>query len=1051
MYFKQLAAAISLLFIMDTTIAQYPTIRDTTVNMKTYGFGDPNPVADMNRIYPYFRFDTYSDSAEYRDWKMVILENEFIKVFVCPEVGGKVWGAIEKSTGKEFLYFNDVVKFRDVATRGAWTSGGLEYNFGVIGHSPSGATPVDYALRTNADGSVSCVVGAIDLSSRTKWTVEIKLAKERAFFETHVAWMNMNSTPVSFYHWMNAAAKAAGNLEFLYPGKKRIGHGGEVGEWPIDNDRDISWYDNNDFGIYKSYHIINSYSDVFGGYWHDDNFGFGHYATYDDKPGRKIWIWGLSDQGMIWEDLLTDQKGQYIEYQSGKLFNQTAHSSSTTPFKHREFFPHDTERSTEIWFPIKGTKGMVAASEYAVLNMERNGGEISIWLSALQPLATDLVVKSTDDKVITKIPISLSPLELHHQKIPWNEGESFQIELGDKWLLYASEEQVNDLDRPYLAPEGFDWSSAYGWYVKGLELEKQRRYAEAYEAYLQGLDTDSLFAPLLGRMALSYFRKQDHSKAVSYARQAMALDTYDDLANYVYGLASKALGHTVEAKSGFSIASQSPAFRSASFTELAKLHLVSGDNTKALDYAKKALAFNSSNMVAMEINALVLRIQHDKVNAKHMLDAIYQLDATSEFRLFEQYRWNMIGKNGVVSAITNELPSESYLELASRYLSYGQEADARTVLGFAPDHPIVAFWMAYLDEDKRQQETERALRMKIDLIFPHRPETAKVLMTLKETNPHWKIDYYLGLYQWSIGNIQHAKQLFEGCSDLPDEVPFYLAKIRLFSDDTAACKSSLEKATQLGGHQWRTGLAWISFHMRNNQWNDANEKAADLYSNYPDRYDVGLAYAKALLRNGNHRKCLSLLEGLSVLPFEGSTEGRNIYFEACIRSAMQCLEDNDFKGMITFANDAKRWPKNIGVGKPYDVDERLQNYLLSLAYARLGDAEAAKAHLEKVAAHETPGYLNESATAYFQLTALKQLGEDRKLDAALSRFAGLSLTNRYVAWATAQFNATTEAARIRQEIQSQDQVVQAYDTKFVDQDFELVLDIIDQLATATCK
>ena len=83
-------------------------------------------------------------------------------------------------------------------------------------------------------------------------------------------------------------------------------------------------YENNDFGIYKSYHVINSYSNFFGGYWHDDDFGFGHYSDYDDKPGKKIWIWGLSDQGMIWEDLLTDNNGQYIEYQAGKLFNQAA-------------------------------------------------------------------------------------------------------------------------------------------------------------------------------------------------------------------------------------------------------------------------------------------------------------------------------------------------------------------------------------------------------------------------------------------------------------------------------------------------------------------------------------------------------------------------------------------------------------------------------------------------------------------------------------------------------------------------------------------------------
>ncbi len=52
------------------------------------------------------------------------------------------------------------MKFRNIALRGPWTSGGIEFNFGVIGHTPSTATPVDYVLRENPDGSVSCWVGS---------------------------------------------------------------------------------------------------------------------------------------------------------------------------------------------------------------------------------------------------------------------------------------------------------------------------------------------------------------------------------------------------------------------------------------------------------------------------------------------------------------------------------------------------------------------------------------------------------------------------------------------------------------------------------------------------------------------------------------------------------------------------------------------------------------------------------------------------------------------------------------------------------------------------
>ena len=86
---------------------------------------------------------------------------------ILPELGGKVWGAIDKSNGNEFIYKNDVLKFRDIAMRGPWTSGGIEFNFGIIGHHPSTASKVDFYTETLGDGTQVCVVGTMDLPSRT--------------------------------------------------------------------------------------------------------------------------------------------------------------------------------------------------------------------------------------------------------------------------------------------------------------------------------------------------------------------------------------------------------------------------------------------------------------------------------------------------------------------------------------------------------------------------------------------------------------------------------------------------------------------------------------------------------------------------------------------------------------------------------------------------------------------------------------------------------------------------------------------------------------------
>lgn len=117
--------------------------------------------------------------------------------------------------------------------RGAWTSGGIEFNYGIIGHTPNCSTPVDYVTRVNADGCVSCIIGTLDLVTRTNWRVEINLPVDKAYFTTRSFWHNATAVPAPYYHWSNAAVSSEGNLEFVAPGNKYIGHAGETGAWPM--------------------------------------------------------------------------------------------------------------------------------------------------------------------------------------------------------------------------------------------------------------------------------------------------------------------------------------------------------------------------------------------------------------------------------------------------------------------------------------------------------------------------------------------------------------------------------------------------------------------------------------------------------------------------------------------------------------------------------------------------------------------------------------------------------------------------------------------------
>lgn len=1016
-------------------------VHEEKVTMDSYLFGDPDPVVNINRIYPYFRFDAYSAKAVKKTWNMIVLENDFIKVYIAPEVGGKIWGAIEKSTGKEFLYFNHVAKFRDVAMRGAWSSGGLEYNFGDIGHLPTCSTPVDYALKNYPDGHVACVVGAIDLPSRTKWNVEIRLGPNDGFFETIATWANNSSLPCTYYHWMNAAAKASGNLEFIYPGACQIGHGGELGNWPHDEGHEIRFYDHNDFGFYKSYHVINSFSDFFGGYWHDDDFGYGHHCAYDDMPGKKLWIWGLSRQGMIWEDLLTDHDGQYIEYQAGKLFNQAAYSSTFTPFKHKEFLPGDTDVMKEIWFPLKGTKGMVDASRKGILNVVRKNGKVTIYVSALSPMEENLNIQSGKEKLGSK-KITLPTLGLFTTTFDLADAKPLTVEVGKSGLTYTSDPNGILTDRPLKLSSRVNWNSAYGLYTRGLESEKQRIYDEAISFYQKSLKKDPGFLPAINRLAMALYRKMDYRGADRLVREALAIDTYDPEANYLFGLVSDILGNANDAMSGFSIAAASVAYRSAAYTRLAEIYLKEKRFGDAVQYAKRALSFNENSFTALEVAAIAYRKAGMRKKALGACKRISDIDRTNHIYRFERLFMGLDKNTDFTEVITNELPFETYLEIALEYYRYGCQSEALWVLSYAPEHPVVLLWKAFLNKKERQTLLDRALAIKVDGIFPHRQETADLLKKLLETNDNWKLHYYYALCLWCKGQNDLAAQQFQLCGDAPDSAAFYLGKAKLFSGDKSVVAKSLQRARKLAPADWRAAYATIQYDLANGLNQDAYKLSEEFSKKHPENSMLGMAYAQSLIRLGRYDACVSFLENYEVLPFEGATVGRDMYHEACIRRAYAALNEKNYKDALLFAQKAKLWPDNLGVGRPYEVDERLDDYLAAYALECSGKKDEAIALYRKIASYRHPERQNENTKLYLQFLAMEKCGEREKglarIDSAIQAFP----ENEYLRWVKAEAHKDSSADQIRKEIISTPIIARPYDTRFIDVEFKLVTDFI---------
>ena len=1034
--------------LLQPLFAQQATVTETVETVKTYPFSDPDPVADPSDLfYPYFRFDGFSAKGTDRQWKVVSLENDYIKLTLFPEIGGKIWGAVDKTTGKEFIYNNHVVKFRDIAMRGPWTSGGIEFNFGIIGHAPTSSTPVDYVTRQKPDGSVSCYVSSYELVTRTLWTVEVNLPKDKAYFTTTTTWHNSSSIDQPYYQWMNAGYPAAGNVEFCYPGTNYIGHGGELHSFPLDEQgRDISWYEKNDFGNSKSYHIVGKYNDFYGAYWHDNDFGSIHHADYDEKLGMKIFLWGLSREGGIWEDLLTDTNGQYIELQSGRMYNQPASNSSLTPYKHTAFGPQATDRWTEYWFPVKGIKGVSKASRIGALNVLREDGFLKLYFSPLQKLSTTIKLYE-GEKEMNSIPLNCGVLETWKDSIPLNKAVAagrLKVVVGEDLLVYSEVPSDNITSRPKQLPADFDWSSAYGLYTQGEQWMNQKVLDKAEKFLLLSLEKDPYFVPALTDLASLYYRQGRYDEALARCETALSINTYDGDVNYLYGLCNMALGNHTDAKDGFSVASYSPGVRSAAYEKLAEMYLMDRNWTKAEHYALRSKEFNQMNLSADHVLMVVYRKTNQPEKAKALIDPLLEDLPLYHAARFEQlYQGEGSGHpiDDLQSLIRNELPFETYMELAEWYESVGCTEEALSLLSCAGNYPIALYKQAYLlhqagNDDESRGMLQRAGALSPAMVFPFRPSSLKALEWAKTVQPDWKIDYYEALIRWANQDKAKALELLENCGEA-DYAPFYLSRASLKEGESRL--ADLLKAEQIE-MSWRTGFALINHYVANNQWQKAVETGKKYTKKYPSNYYIGLKYAKALCETGQYQPCISLLSRMQVLPNEGSYAGRAVYREANLYRAMEQLSHKNYKQVVKSVETSKEWPENLGVGKPYDnmIDNRLEDYLEAKAAAGQGDSRKTSALLAAVADYTISRSHFESGNLLSAL-ALRESGKVQEADHMVAAWSTDFPENRVVQWCTAIYRGEKEKAVGMLQSRNDQTNTTPWEASFRDSNFDLIV------------
>lgn len=937
-----------LLFLASAASAQKSKIREVNRPMTTFPYSDPDPVAKIGRVFPYFRYDGFTNKSVIQSWKMVELENDYIRLSVLPEMGGKVWEAFEKSENYPFVFTTKAVKFRDIALRGPWTTGGLEFNFGDIGHGTTVSTPVDYFTRTNSDGSVSCFIGATDWASRTTWRVEIRLEPDKAYFTTRSWWYNNTPVEQEFYHWINAGFKAAGDLEFIFPGTHYIGHGGKGDTWPVDSmGRKISFYRHNDFGSYKSYHIIGHPSNFYGGFWHSDNMGFGRYSPYSEKLGKKVWILGFSQEGERWENLLGDNDGLNVELQSGRLFNQASRGSELTPFKHVGFAPYTTDTWTDKWFPVKHTRGMTHASIRGALNLRIGGEWLKLDWMSLEPVSDSLII-SSDGSLVMANKLVMKPMELFRDSVKWNGNtDGLVARLGDDII---TEEAGQPLSRPIESPENFDWESEYGLLLMGTDLGRQKNYREAEEYLVKALVKNPALVPALTQMSQIRYRQGLYAEARDYAGRALSVNTYDPEANYFWGLSSEKTGHITDALDGYAVAVISPSVRRPANLRLAWLAIERKDWSEAERLADKCLDTYPPDELGWNIKALIKRKLEDKKSALSIINDQLQRDPLNHISRFEKYMCSgsESDKNEFAGYIRQELPHETFIELALQYHEWNLDEEALIILGLSPVHPMVQVIQAFLldrngEKMLSMEKLDLAMNDSPELVFPFRPEMAEMFSWADKLKPDWKWKYYEALIYWQNNRIEEAKRLFNSCADQPDFVPFYLAKAGLFRDQNDIVRNSLEKAYKRDPLFWRSGLSLVRFYAGQNQPEKALEVSSANFKDHPGSFITGLQYAQMLTLNGKYPEALNILGKLEMLPAEGDVNAHTLFRETNILYAIEHMKAGRWKKAVISLNQAETWPENLFSGEPYFPDNRITQFMRGYCFEKLKiPAEAVK-------------------------------------------------------------------------------------------------------------
>src|SRR6185436_1504450 len=277
---------------------------EATMDIPTYeeGLPDVNPPFDVFETrrynYPYTLRENLTDRRAVATWRTLNLENEYLRCTVLPDLGGQLYGCVDKASGTQMFYANTAIKKARVSYRGAWTALGIEFNF-PVSHNWATVSPVDHAITKGKDGSATVWVGNDDRVYGMQWRVGLMLRPGAAVLEQDVTLYNPGDVRHRFYWWNNAGVQVWDDSRIEYPMRFTAAHGFKaIDTWPVNQDGvDVSVVGDLIYGPVSEF--SHGSREAFMGVYHPrTQSGIVHYSTPTDAPTKKIWSWGRDADGL---------------------------------------------------------------------------------------------------------------------------------------------------------------------------------------------------------------------------------------------------------------------------------------------------------------------------------------------------------------------------------------------------------------------------------------------------------------------------------------------------------------------------------------------------------------------------------------------------------------------------------------------------------------------------------------------------------------------------------------------------------------------------------